>query len=145
MTDKAKKKLGGPLPEFKREGESDGGEGAKTGSRRSKGGDSATGAKVKGSKDGESDAGASKQDLSLKDGFQNERGGGLTLKGLREIENRAAVKIQKIVKGYFTRKWYLNYVTRRKLGVPFSGLEFAEHPFLRQFNLANQRLHALAT
>jgi hypothetical protein len=30
-----------------------------------------------------------------------------------------------MVKGFFTRKWYLNYTTRKKLGVPFSGLEFA--------------------
>lgn len=130
MSDKVKKKLSGPLPEYKKEGESDGGDGARTGSRHSKVGDSTTGRKSKGMKDGESDAGASKQDSSLKVGQDNSKGG-LTLKGLREIENRAAVKIQKVVKGYFTRKWYLNYVTRRKLGVPFSGLEFAQHPFLR--------------
>lgn len=94
MSDKVKKKLSGALPEFKKDGESDGGEGARTGSRHSKAGDSTTGRKSnKGQKEGESDAGASRQDLSIKDGQENNRGGGLTLKGLREIENRAAVKI----------------------------------------------------
>lgn len=132
MNDKVKRKLGGPLPEFSKEGEDNMSEG-RSGSRRSRkgaGGDSVSGKNASG-KDGESDAGTTKRDgQTLKDGLEN-RGGGLTLKGLREIENKAAIKIQKVVKGYFTKKWYLNYVTRRKLGVPFSGLEFAENPFLR--------------
>jgi hypothetical protein len=33
MTDKVKKKLSGPLPEYKREGESEGGEGGRVPSR----------------------------------------------------------------------------------------------------------------
>ena len=33
---------------------------------------------------------------------------------------------------------------RKKLGVPFSGLEFAQNPFLRQFNKPNTYLHYVA-
>jgi hypothetical protein len=51
--------------------------------------------------------------------------GSLSLKGLRDLEDAAACYIQKVVRGYFTRKWYINYQLRKKLGVPFSGLEFA--------------------
>ena len=43
---------------------------------------------------------------------------------MRELEYDAAVKIQAMVKRYLTKKWYLNYVVRKKLCVPFSGLEF---------------------
>lgn len=32
--------------------------------------------------------------------------------------------IQSLARGFFTRKWYLNYIVRKKLGVPFSGIEF---------------------
>ena len=45
-----------------------------------------------------------------------------------------------MIRGFFARKWYLNYVVRKKLGVPFSGLEFAQNPFLRQFNKPNTYL-----
>jgi hypothetical protein len=51
--------------------------------------------------------------------------GGLTVQGLRVIEKRAATTIQRFTRGYFTKKWYLNYMMRQKLGVPFSGMEFA--------------------
>jgi hypothetical protein len=56
MNDKIKAKLSGPLPEFKKEGESSGGEGTHGGSKRSKHGDS-TLRKNKGIKEGESDGG----------------------------------------------------------------------------------------
>lgn len=59
------------------------------------------------------------------------------MRELREIEEAAAAVIQKYTRGYFTRKWYLNYMVRKKLGVPFSGLEFSQNPFLRQFNKPN--------
>jgi len=48
-----------------------------------------------------------------------------------------------LARTFFTRKWYLNYVVRKKLGVPFSGLEFAQNPFLRQFNKPNTFLNRL--
>ena len=47
------------------------------------------------------------------------------------------VKIQTKVRAYFTRKWYVNLQVRKKLSVPFSGMEFAQNPFLRQFNKIN--------
>ena len=59
--------------------------------------------------------------------FASQGGGGNVrhrLKQLRELEYDAAVKIQAMVKRYLTKKWYLNYVVRKKLCVPFSGLEF---------------------
>lgn len=67
----------------------------------------------------------------------------LNLKDLRELENRSAQQIQAMCRGYFARKWYLNYIVRKKLGVPFSGLEFAQNPFLRQFNKPNTNLNKL--
>ncbi len=33
---------------------------------------------------------------------------------------------------------------RKKLGVPFSGMEFASNVFIRQFNKPNQQLHQAA-
>ena len=65
----------------------------------------------------------------------------MTLKGLREIETNAVMRIQRMVRGQITRKWYLNYNVRKKLGVPFSGIEFVANPFLRHFSKPNQRLH----
>lgn len=61
----------------------------------------------------------------------------LNLRDLRDLEFHSAAAIQSMIRGYFTRKWYLNYVVRKKLGVPFSGLEFAQNPFMRQFNKPN--------
>jgi len=55
----------------------------------------------------------------------------LNLRDLRVLEFRSAQQIQSMIRGFFARKWYLNYVVRKKLGVPFSGLEFAQNPFLR--------------
>jgi hypothetical protein len=54
-----------------------------------------------------------------------QKNGGLTVQGLRIIEKRAATTIQRFIRGYFIKKWYLNYMMRQKLGVPFSGMEFA--------------------
>ena len=51
------------------------------------------------------------------------------------------MRIQRMVRGQITRKWYLNYNVRKKLGVPFSGIEFVANPFLRHFSKPNQRLH----
>lgn len=67
----------------------------------------------------------------------------INLKELRELEFKSAQKIQSLARCYFTRKWYLNYIVRKKLGVPFSGLEFAQNPFLRQFNKPNTNLNRL--
>lgn len=53
-----------------------------------------------------------------------------SLKELRGLEEAAAIYIQKMVKGFFTKKWYLTCLVRQRLGVPFSGLEFIEHAFL---------------
>ncbi len=61
-------------------------------------------------------------------------GGNLSIKDLRNLENAAAAYIQKIVKGFFIRKWYLNWQVRKRLGVPFSGLEFQENGFLQHFH-----------
>ena len=41
-----------------------------------------------------------------------------------------------------TRKWYLNYMVRQRLSIPFSAIDFAQNPFLRQFNRVNQKLQA---
>jgi len=38
-----------------------------------------------------------------------------------------------MAKGFFIRKWYGTYQIRRRLGIPFSGLEFTENAFLRYF------------
>ena len=67
----------------------------------------------------------------------------LNLRDLRGLEYQAARQIQALARCFFTRKWYLNYVVRKKLGVPFSGLEFAQNPFLRQFNKPNTYLNRL--
>lgn len=67
----------------------------------------------------------------------------LNLRDLRGLEYRAARQIQALARCFFTRKWYLNYVVRKRLGVPFSGLEFAQNPFLRQFNKPNTHLNRL--
>jgi hypothetical protein len=74
-------------------------------------------------------------------GMNLDRNAGLTLKGLRDIEARAATTIQRFMRGYFTKKWYMNYMMRKRLGVPFSGMEFASNVFIRQFNRPNQLLH----
>jgi hypothetical protein len=66
-----------------------------------------------------------------------QKNGGLTVQGLRVIEKKAATTIQRFVRGYFVKKWYLNYMMRQKLGVPFSGMEFAQNVFLRAFNKPN--------
>jgi hypothetical protein len=66
---------------------------------------------------------------------------GYTLKNLREIENKSALKIQRFVRKVFTRKWYLNFLLRKRLSMPFSGLEIAQNAFLRQFNRINLKLH----
>lgn len=71
-------------------------------------------------------------------------GGNLSIKDLRNLENAAAAYIQKIVKGYFIKKWYLNWQVRKRLGVPFSGLEFHENGFLRYFHEQNKQLHQSA-
>ena len=65
----------------------------------------------------------------------------MNLRDLRELEHASARQLQSLARGFFTRKWYLNYVVRKKLGVPFSGLEFAQNPFLRQFNKPNVYLN----
>lgn len=67
----------------------------------------------------------------------------LNLRDLRDLEHRSASSIQNLARAYFTRKWYINYVVRKKLGVPFSGLEFAQNPFLRQFSKPNSWLNRL--
>lgn len=74
--------------------------------------------------------------------IQMQKSGQINLRGLREIETRAAIAIQRLAKGFLTRKWFLNYMMRKKLGVPFSGIEFTENIFLRQFNKPNQQLHS---
>jgi hypothetical protein len=51
--------------------------------------------------------------------------GNLSIKELRDLENLSATFIQKMVRSFFTRKWYLNYILRKRLGMPFSGIEFA--------------------
>lgn len=66
----------------------------------------------------------------------------LTLQQLRFIENGAAKHIQKIVRGKFTRKWYKAYMKRKQFGVPFSGIEILQYPFLRQFAKLNMDLHS---
>lgn len=38
----------------------------------------------------------------------------------------------------------MNYIMRKRLGVPFSGMEFAVNVFIRQFNKPNQNLHSAA-
>jgi hypothetical protein len=58
---------------------------------------------------------------------------GFTLKQLRAIEHNAATKIQTFFRKVLTRKWYLNYKVRQRLSMPFSGLEMAQNPFLRQY------------
>lgn len=58
MSDKVKKKLSGPLPEFKKEGESDGGNEIRAASRHSKGGDSTSTNNRGGANDGRADSGA---------------------------------------------------------------------------------------
>jgi len=67
---------------------------------------------------------------------------GFTLKNLREIENKSAIKIQSFVRKIFTRKWYLNFQLRKRLSMPFSGLEMAQNAFLRQFHRVNLKLHS---
>ena len=68
----------------------------------------------------------------------------LNMRDLRALEDRSAQQIQSMIRGFFARKWYLNYIVRKKLGVPFSGLEFAQNPFLRQFNKPNTYLTQLS-
>ena len=48
-----------------------------------------------------------------------------SLTQLRRMEFASSVKIQTMVRAYFTRKWYVNLQVRKRLSVPFSGLEFA--------------------
>jgi len=45
------------------------------------------------------------------------------------------------VRGSFTRKWYKAYTKRKQFGVPFSGIEIMQYPFLRQFAKLNMDLH----
>ncbi|CDW88809.1 UNKNOWN [Stylonychia lemnae] len=95
-----------------------------------------------------------KKGLKGQKGRQGQRGnanGGYELKGanltfndLRQLEREAATYIEKMARGYFIRKWYSNYQIRRRLGIPFSGLEFTENAFLRYFQKPNQSLHDLA-
>lgn len=66
----------------------------------------------------------------------------LTLPQLRYIENGAARHIQKMARGLFTRKWYKAYMKRKRFGVPFSGVEIMQYPFLRQFARLNMDLHS---
>jgi len=66
----------------------------------------------------------------------------LTLQQLRFIENGAATQVQKIIRGKFTRKWYQAYMKRKRFGVPFSGIEIIQYPFLRQFAKLNMDLHS---
>ena len=66
----------------------------------------------------------------------------LTLQQLRFIENGSATHIQKVVRGKFTRKWYKSYMKRKQFGVPFSGIEILQYPFLRQFARLNMDLHS---
>jgi hypothetical protein len=83
------------------------------------------------------------QQLGLKNHIPFEEPQYLNLKDLRELEHRSAQQIQSLARGFFTRKWYLNYIVRKKLGVPFSGLEFAQNPFLRQFCKPNISLNRM--
>lgn len=48
-----------------------------------------------------------------------------TLQQLRNLERSSAIKLQAMFRRYFTRKWYVNLMVRKRLSVPFSGLEFA--------------------
>lgn len=70
--------------------------------------------------------------------------GGFSIQHLRELEHAAAIKIQCLVRTSLTRKWYLNFEVRKRLAIPFSGLDFTQNPFLRQFNRVNQKLHTRA-
>lgn len=65
----------------------------------------------------------------------------LSLAQLRYVEHGSARYIQKIVRGKFTRKWYKAYNKRKYFGVPFSGIEILQYPFLRQFAKLNMNLH----
>ena len=65
----------------------------------------------------------------------------LTMQQFRLIEEGAATQIQKLVRGGMTRKWYREYMKRKKFGVPFSGIEINKDPFLRQFAKLNSDLH----
>ena len=73
---------------------------------------------------------------------QRHDGAGFSLEHLRQLENLSAVRLQRLVRMALTRRWYLNYVVRRRLSIPFSAIDFAQNPFLRQFNRVNQKLQA---
>lgn len=79
------------------------------------------------------------KNLMSKNKSHNEQ---LTLAQLRYIEHGSARHIQKMVRGRFTRKWYKAYQKRKKFGVPFSGIEIIQYPFLRQFAKLNMDLHS---
>jgi hypothetical protein len=53
------------------------------------------------------------------------RNKGFSIQNLRELEHAAAIKIQSLVRMALTRKWFLNFVVRRRLSIPFSGLDFS--------------------
>jgi len=61
----------------------------------------------------------------------NSGGPAYNIRALRDMEEQSSTKIQALARSYFTRKWYVNYTVRKRLSVPFSGLEFAGNPFLR--------------
>ena len=62
---------------------------------------------------------------------QRHDGTGYTLEHLRQLENLSAIRLQRLVRMALTRKWYLNYVVRQRLSIPFSAIDFAQNPFLR--------------
>ena len=75
-------------------------------------------------------------------GHMNNPGQQLSLAQLRFVEHESARYIQKIIRGKFTRKWYKAYNKRKHFGVPFSGIEILQYPFLRQFAKLNMDLHS---
>ena len=68
-----------------------------------------------------------------------------SLRNLRQLENACAIKLQALIRQFHTRKWFLNLQVRRRLSVPYSGLDFAQNPFLRQFTRVNQRMQVGGT